>query len=141
VTLPQSPGTTLYEMIGGAPIFDKLVRHFYSYVEQDPVLRPLFPENFDAVSERQYWFLTQLFGGPLLYQQNRGQPKLKLRHQEFPITAQHVEAWLVCMDLALTDAGIQGPAREFMFDRLTKTAHHMMNTPPDDLRAFSNTRE
>lgn len=125
--MAESPLRTLYDMIGGAPTFRTLVEHFYTYVAQDTVLRPLFPANFDDVKERQYWFLTQLFGGPTLYQENRGQPMLRYRHQTFPITVEHAHAWLNCMERALTDAGIHGAAREFMLDRLTKTAHHMVN--------------
>lgn len=120
--------TTVYQAIGGAPTMEKLVNAFYDRVEQNAVLRPLFPPAFDEVRERQYWFLTQLFGGPRLYQENRGQPMLRARHLPFPITEKHAQAWLNCMYEAMVEAEIIGPAREAMLERLTMTAYHMVNT-------------
>lgn len=120
--------TTVYDWIGGASTIRRLVIRFYELVAADPVLRPLFPDDFTEVRERQYMFLTQLFDGPRLYSEQYGAPMLRMRHLRFPITRRHAEAWLACMDKALDYAGIKNPAREFMFDRLTKTAYHMINT-------------
>ncbi|GEO27450.1 group 2 truncated hemoglobin YjbI [Alicyclobacillus acidoterrestris] len=120
--------TTIYEAIGGAATMEKLVDAFYNRVEQDKLLRPLFPSSFDDVRQRQYWFLTQLFGGERLYEANRGNPMLRARHLPFPITNRHAKAWLVCMEGAMIEAEIPEPAREAMMHRLTMTAYHMVNT-------------
>ncbi|GMA64814.1 globin [Alicyclobacillus fastidiosus] len=123
--------TTVYQAIGGAATMEKLVDAFYNRVEQNALLRPLFPPSFDEVRERQYWFLTQLFGGPRLYQEKRGQPMLRARHLPFPITEKHAQAWLSCMYEAMVEAEITEPAREAMLQRLTMTAYHMVNTEID----------
>ncbi|WAH37923.1 globin domain-containing protein [Alicyclobacillus dauci] len=119
---------TIYDAIGGDKTMSKLVTEFYLRVEKHPLLRPIFPASFDEVRERQYWFLTQLFGGPRLYMENRGQPMLRARHLPFPITKEHARAWLGCMQEAMIAAEIIEPAREAMMQRLTMTAFHMVNT-------------
>ncbi|EJY55493.1 globin [Alicyclobacillus hesperidum URH17-3-68] len=119
---------TVYEAIGGEATMRKLVESFYDKVAADTLLRPLFPPTFDDVKERQFWFLTQLFGGPRLYTERRGQPMLRARHLPFPITTRHAQAWLRCMASAMADADIPTPAREAMLQRLTATAYHMVNT-------------
>lgn len=121
--------TTVYHAIGGEKAIRRLVTEFYSQVEQNALLRPLFPDSFEEVAERQFWFLTQLFGGPKLYSERRGQPMLRMRHLPFPITENHADAWLSCMKSALTATDIMGPAADAMLQRLTMTAYHMVNTP------------
>jgi len=120
--------TTVYEAIGGAPTLRKLVNTFYNLVANDATIRPLFPDDFTEIREKQYMFLTQFFGGPMLYSEHYGSPMMRMRHQRFPIAERHAQAWLKCMSQALDETGITGPVREFMFDRLTLTAHHMVNT-------------
>lgn len=124
---------SVYEAIGGAATFARLVDEFYDRVEQNQLLRPLFPATFDEVKQRQYWFLTQLFGGPRLYDENRGHPMLRARHLPFPITERHAEAWLGCMTAAMDAAGIPPHATEALMQRLTMTAHHMVNTSGEDI--------
>jgi hemoglobin len=123
---------TIYEMIGGADTIRELVTHFYKYVAQDPDLSPIFPDDFTEVREKQYAFLTQFFGGPQLYTQTYGPPKLRARHLPFPVTPRRAKAWLRCMERAMDDTGIQGDVRQFMLQRLTLTAHHMVNTPDEE---------
>lgn len=120
--------TTIYDAIGGEPTMDRLVNEFYTRVERHPLLRPLFPPTFDEVMQRQFWFLSQLFGGPRLYHENRGQPKLRMRHLPFPISEKHAQAWLGCMQEAMIAAEIPAPARQVMMQRLTMAAFHMVNT-------------
>jgi len=124
--------TTLYEAIGGASTFRKLVDAFYDRVAQDELLRPLFPPTFDEVKERQYWFLTQLFGGPRLYTERRGHPMLRARHLPFPITVRHAEHWLRCMAQAMEEACVPPAARAVMLERLGGIALHMVNTPGEE---------
>jgi hemoglobin len=122
---------TVYEAIGGEKALRQLVNIFYDNVANNATLRPLFPDDFTEVREQQYWFLTQFFGGPPLYLQHRGQPKLRMRHQKFRITPTHAKAWLECMHDALSRTIESEELRNFMFERLTLTAHHMVNTPDD----------
>ena len=120
--------TTVYEAAGGTETFQKLVTAFYLRVAKDPDLSPLFPEDFTEIREKQYAFLTQFFGGPALYSRTYGAPMLRARHMPFPVTKRRVIAWLRCMSEAMDEIGLAGELRDFMFERLTLTAHHMMNT-------------
>lgn len=120
---------TLYDQIGGAKTIRAIVETFYPKVQAHPLLAPLFPEDLRPVMERQYWFLTQYFGGPPLYTEKRGHPMLRARHLPFPITQERAQAWLQCMNEALDEVGIQGLVREQIWSRLVLTAHHMINQP------------
>ncbi|MFC4559333.1 globin [Virgibacillus kekensis] len=122
------PGT-IYEAIGGFDTIDKIVTEFYKRVGNHPTLTPIFPDDLTWTAQKQSWFLTQFFGGPQLYNENRGHPMLRRRHLPFEITPERKDAWLECMDAALEEAEIEEPYRTAIFEKLTMTAHHMMNTP------------
>lgn len=119
---------TPYEAIGGAEKVDQLVNAFYNRVAKHPVLIPLFPDNFTEIKRKQKQFLTQFLGGPSLYNQEHGHPMLRARHLRFPISEREAEAWLQCMNQALDESHIPEPWREAIFNKLTLTAHHMINT-------------
>jgi len=121
------PVQTPYELIGGAETLSRLVDTFYDLVKQNPVISPLFPDDLSPVKERQYMFLTQFLGGPPLYTEHRGHPMLRARHMRFPIGVKEAEAWLSCMNEAMDRTGLKGEIREFIFERLRITAHHMIN--------------
>ncbi|PAV29181.1 globin [Virgibacillus profundi] len=120
---------TIFESIGGFDSIDRLVTAFYKRVGQHPKLIPIFPEDLTETARKQRLFLTQFFGGPKLYQEDRGHPMMRRRHLPFPITPQRRDAWLECMGEALIEAEIEEPYRTAIFERLTMTANHMMNTP------------
>lgn len=124
-----STPTTVYEMAGGAETIRRLVDHFYDFVAKDEILRPLFPDDFTEIREKQYEFLTQFLGGPPLYSKNRGAPMLRARHLPFPIARKHADAWLSCMERALQKADIHGALYDFILERLTITARNMVNQP------------
>lgn len=122
---------SLYEAIGGEPKIDKLVEAFYRRVAKHPDLIPIFPDDLTEVARKQKQFLTQFFGGPPLYIQEHGHPMMRRRHLRFPITPTRRNAWLSCMESALAEAEIEEPFRSAMFERLSLTANHMMNTPEE----------
>ncbi|MBO8165267.1 MAG: globin [Brevibacillus sp.] len=117
-----------YEMIGGDETVARLVDTFYDLVKQHPDLAPLFPDDLTETKEKQYRFLTQYLGGPALYSQRYGHPMLRARHLRFPITPRRAQAWLACMKEAMDRIGLTGEVREAIFQRLTMTAYHMVNT-------------
>lgn len=121
---------SLYEAAGGASTIDALVDRFYTHVAADPLLAPLFPLDFTVIRRKQKAFLTQFFGGPALYAAQYGAPMMRHRHLRFAITPAHAQAWLACMTRAMDETGLSGELRDVMFDRLTRTALHMVNTPP-----------
>ena len=78
--------SSFYEEIGGEAFFTDLVSQFYAQVAVDPILRPMYPEtDLKAAALRLQWFLEQYWGGPSTYQENRGHPRLRMRHAEFHI--------------------------------------------------------
>lgn len=119
----------IYDAIGGADAVSRLVEAFYARVGKHPDLIPIFPDDLTETARKQKLFLTQFFGGPNLYIQEFGHPMLRARHMPFPITPTRRDAWLECMDGALDEAEIPEPYRSAIFERLTMTANHMMNTP------------
>lgn len=121
------PGT-IYEAIGGQEAVDKIIDSLYTHIGKHPKLIPIFPDDLNESARKQRLFLTQFFGGPNLYFQDRGHPMLKRRHMNFEITPERKDAWLACMDKALDEAEIEEPYRSVIFERLSMTAVHMMNT-------------
>ncbi|MGP4070891.1 hemoglobin [Halobacillus alkaliphilus] len=126
----QRPGT-IYEALGEEKI-SELVEAFYSRVSSHPDLIPIFPEDLTETARKQKQFLTQFFGGPPLYIEEHGHPMLRARHLPFEITPTRRDAWLSCMSGALNEVSIEEPYRSAIFERLTMTANHMMNTPEEE---------
>src|SRR5687768_14092194 len=92
---------TVYEQAGGDEAFALLVDAFYRGVEQDSLLRPMYPEELGEARERLFLFLTQFFGGPDRYDRLRGHPRLRMRHFPFSIGQPERDAWLVHMRAAV----------------------------------------
>ncbi len=98
----ESP--SLYERAGGTPFFETLVARFYEGVASDPVLRPVYPEADLAPAQRRLTlFLIQYWGGPTTYDQERGHPRLRMRHAPFAIGANERDRWLVHMRAAIAE--------------------------------------
>ncbi|WP_085992709.1 globin [Oceanobacillus senegalensis] len=117
----------IYDAIGGFETIERLVTSFYKRVGKHPDLIPIFPEDLTETARKQKLFLTQFFGGPRLYEQDRGHPMLRRRHLPFPITPTRRDAWLHCMKEALKEAEIEEPYQTVIYEKLTLTANHMMN--------------
>jgi hemoglobin len=107
---PPGEGT-LYERAGGQPWFDALVERFYEGVEQDPALRPLYPEDLEPGKRHLALFLAQYWGGPGTYSEERGHPRLRMRHGPFAIGPEARDAWIRHMTAAI-EAGGLGPDDE-----------------------------
>jgi hemoglobin len=93
--------TTMYERVGGRPWFVALVDRFYAAVAEDPVLRPLYPEDLTAPSAYLAAFLVQYWGGPDDYRLERGHPRLRMRHVPFAIGFPERDAWFRHMSEAV----------------------------------------
>lgn len=121
---------SFYEQVGGEPTFRKLVDAFYQGVAQDPVLRPLYPEgDLGPASERMRLFLMQYWGGPGTYSENRGHPRLRMRHAPFRITTVERDAWLRRMRVAVDGLGLAPEAYEELWTYLERAAQFMVNAP------------
>src|SRR5215207_6865684 len=96
-----------YEEIGGEQTFRAIVDRFYKLVSEDEVLRPLYPEqDLGPAALRLRMFLEQYWGGPHTYSQQRGHPRLRMRHAPFRITHTERDAWLRCMRTAVDEANL-----------------------------------
>lgn len=95
-----SPPENFYETVGGHETFTALVREFYARVSEDNLLRPMYPEKDLAPAERRLrLFLEQYWGGPRTYLEERGHPRLRLRHAPFAVTPQARDRWLTLMQI------------------------------------------
>ena len=92
---------SLFEKVGGEPFFEQLVNAFYDAVEVDATLRPMYPEDLTESKRHLTLFFMQYWGGPRTYQEQRGHPRLRMRHAPFRITKSARDAWLVAMGGAL----------------------------------------
>ena len=120
-------GQTLYERVGGDATFRRLVDSFYARVEQDPLLRPIFPDELEAGKEHQFLFLTQYWGGPARYEEQRGHPRLRMRHAPFRIDQAARDAWLRHMLAAVDEVGIDEPMRTQLSAYFERGATFMIN--------------
>jgi hemoglobin len=125
--VPDGNPTTLYSFVGGIDTFRKLVDAFYRGVEADPVLRPLYPPDLDESREWLALFLAQYWGGPQVYSQHRGHPRLRMRHVPFVIGQRERDAWLTHMLAAVDEVAIAEPARAEMRRYFSDAATFMMN--------------
>ena len=95
---------TVYDRVGGMPFFERLVDRFYDGVAADPVLRPVYPErDLAGARHRLTLFLAQYWGGPRAYDEERGHPRLRMRHFPFAIGPAERDRWLVHMRAAIAD--------------------------------------
>lgn len=120
-----------YEQLGGEEFVRRLVKAFYDRVAKHPDLIPIFPDDLTETARKQTQFLTQFLGGPPLYTEEHGHPRLRARHMPFEITPKRASAWLACMSEAMDEIELSGPLREQLYSRLVMTAHHMVNHPDD----------
>jgi hemoglobin len=128
VTDPQ-PGPTLYDLVGGAETFHRLVARFYAGVKDDPVLRRLYPEeDLGPAEERLRMFLVQYWGGPRTYSERRGHPRLRMRHAPFAIGTAERDAWLRHMRDAVDSLDLPAEQEEPLWRYLEMAAHSMQNT-------------
>jgi hemoglobin len=122
--------TTFYDAVGGEPTFRRIVARFYAEVARDDVLRALYPEaDLAPAEERFVLFLMQYWGGPTTYSDERGHPRLRMRHAPFQIGPRERDAWLQAMALAVDDADLAEPHRKTLWEYLESTANHMVNSP------------
>ncbi|MGH3930623.1 MAG: globin [Pseudonocardiaceae bacterium] len=118
-----------YQAVGGEPTFHRIVARFYALVAQDEVLRPLYPEEELAVAEeRLRMFLVQYWGGPHTYSDQRGHPRLRMRHVPFRIGPTERDAWLRCMRIAVDEAELGEAHRSVLWDYLQMAANSMQNS-------------
>jgi hemoglobin len=119
----------VYEAAGGTQTFRLLVERFYARVAGDPLLRPLYPEeDLSSATERLTLFLVQYWGGPATYSEQRGHPRLRMRHARFAIGEAERDAWLRHMRTALDELALDEALDAQLWDYLVMAAHSLVNT-------------
>ncbi|MFX4291049.1 globin [Streptomyces bohaiensis] len=122
--------TTFYEQVGGEETFRRLVRRFYEGVAEDPVLRPMYPEeDLGPAEDRFALFLMQYWGGPRTYSENRGHPRLRMRHNPFRVDREAHDAWLRHMRDAVDSLELSPHHEKQLWDYMVYAAASMINTP------------
>ena len=131
--MQHSEQQSFFEAVGGADTFNKIVSRFYALVREDEILRPLYPEDeLDDAEERLRMFLEQYWGGPRTYSEQRGHPRLRMRHAPFRIGPFERDAWLRCMHTAVGEIDSQtldDEHRHELLAYLEMAAHSMVNSP------------
>jgi hemoglobin len=129
VDVPES-APTFYDAVGGAETFRRLVHRFYQGVAEDPVLRPLYPEaDLSGAEERLRMFLEQYWGGPRTYSEQRGHPRLRMRHAPFAVDQAAHDAWLRQMRSSVDELDLHPDAEKLLWDYLVMAAGSLVNTP------------
>ena len=120
---------TLYERVGGDPFFAALITRFYAAVAADPVLRPLYPADLGPPADRLRAFLVQYWGGPTTYSEERGHPRLRMRHIPFAIGPAERDAWLAHMATAVGSSGAAPAEQAELLAYFADAAEFLLNRP------------
>jgi hemoglobin len=125
LTIPEQ----FFNDIGGSETFRAIVARFYEQVADDPVLRPLYPEqDLGPAEQRLRMFLEQYWGGPRTYSDQRGHPRLRMRHAPFRIGPIERDAWLRCMRVAVDEVDLDAEHRAILWRYLEMAANSMVNS-------------
>ncbi|MEZ0164346.1 globin [Kineococcus sp. LSe6-4] len=129
---PDGGTRTFYDEVGGHETFVRLVDVFYDGVGTDDVLRPMYPEaDLGPAKERLLLFLEQYWGGPTTYSEQRGHPRLRMRHAPFKVNPDARDRWLRHMRAAVESLGLPPAQEGVLWDYLDRAAHSMLNTFED----------
>lgn len=128
----EQPQENFYDAVGGAETFRAIVARFYELVAEDEILLRLYPaDDLAGAEERLRMFLEQYWGGPRTYSDQRGHPRLRMRHVPFQIGPFERDAWLRCMHTAVASidsATLDDEHRKALLDYLEMAAHSMVNS-------------
>lgn len=122
--------TTTYEKIGGDAAVAKLSARFYELMDSVPQfaeLRAMHPASLEGSSQKLYMFLSGWLGGPDLFVEKFGHPRLRGRHMPFSIGLQERDQWVACMLLAMEEVGIEPTIRAKLLENFFNTADFMRN--------------
>lgn len=122
----------LYELLGGAEKLREMVDRFYDLMELEPEfagIRALHPTPMDGSRDKLYWFLSGWMGGPNLYIEQFGHPRLRARHLPYAIASSERDQWLRCMAWAMQDTGVRKDLQQHLMQSFYQTADWMRNRP------------
>ncbi len=128
--MKREPEQTAYARWGGEAFFTALIERFYAGVSADPLLRPLYPDDLAESKAHLALFLGQYWGGPRHYSEQRGHPRLRMRHAPFIIGSAQADAWLRHMTDAVHAAGLSPADQADLLDYLAMAARSLINSAP-----------
>jgi hemoglobin len=123
---------TTYDRIGGDAAVARLCDRFYALMDSVPQfaeLRAMHPADLQGSRDKLYMFLSGWFGGPDLFVEKFGHPRLRARHMPFAIGVRERDQWVACMVLAMEDVGIEEGVRTKLVQNFFNTADFMRNQP------------
>ena len=129
-TALPSPVTTPYALMGGEPVLRQLVKRFYELMDTLPEaygIRKLHPVDLSGSEQKLFWFLSGWLGGPPLYVEQFGHPRLRARHLPFAIANAEVIQWMHCMTLTMQEIIGDPRLRDWLEGQLNQLAAHMRN--------------
>lgn len=130
--MDDAPGEpqTLYDMLGGEPVVRRLVDRFYGLMDASPeaqTIRAMHARDLKSSRQKLFEFLSGWLGGPQLYIEKRGHPRLRRRHFPFAIDAAARDQWMRCMDGALHEVVQDAHLRDLLREQFARTADFMRN--------------
>lgn len=128
----ENPEPTPYVFIGGEEGVRRLVDRFYDLMDELPevaTLRAMHAQSLRVSREKLFMFMSGWLGGPPLYIERYGHPRLRMRHLPFAIGPEDVAQWMLCMRQALAEVVTHEETRDFTERALARLAAHMQNKP------------
>ncbi|MDF2439968.1 MAG: hemoglobin [Abditibacteriota bacterium] len=125
--MTQPIPTTLFEAAGGTATFERIIDNFYNRVQLDAILRPMYQADLSESKRTMTLFLIQYWGGPGTYSQERGHPRLRMRHAPFSIGQVERDAWMSCMTAAVQDEKLAPEIQDALLKYFEQAASFMMN--------------
>lgn len=125
---------SIYELLGGEPVLRALVKRFYEVMDTLPEaqgVRQMHPPSLSGSEEKLFMFLSGWLGGPSLFVEKFGHPRMRARHMPFKISKSERDQWMLCMVQAFDDLKIQDPIRSDLLYSLLNLADHMRNQPEE----------
>lgn len=130
-TPPITDPRQVFDRVGGLPAFEALVEAFYTRVERDELLRPMYPEDLEPGKQRLARFLAQYWGGGDIYSRERGHPRLRMRHAPFPITPDAAVRWAELMAASIREMAFPTDVEEPLLAYVAQATPTMINQYPE----------
>ncbi len=131
---PSLSPSEVFERVGGLPAFEQLVAVFYGKVAHDELLRPMYPDDLGPGQRNLARFLAQYWGGGDIYSRERGHPRLRMRHADFPITPEVALRWAELMSASICELAFPPEVEDLLLSYVAQATPTMINTLPPDVR-------